>query len=198
MMIKKPGAVFSAKDRLIKVTVLVCLAASVVGCQSASTPAAEGETSMALQVTSPAFSEGEAIPKKHSCDGEDLSPALAWSGVPEGMKSLALIMDDPDAPAGTFVHWVLYNIPPDLASLPEGVAKTESVPGIGTQGLTGFGRTGYGGPCPPRGPAHRYYFKVYALDTTLSLKARASKADVEKAMSGHVLAQGQLMGKYSR
>ncbi len=152
----------------------------------------EGEIDMAIQVTSTAFSEASTIPKKHTCDGQDVSPQLSWSGVPEGTKSLVLIMDDPDAPVGTFVHWVLYDLPPDVKELPEGVQ------GVGVQGVNDFRRTGYNGPCPPRGPAHRYYFKVYALDTTLGLKAGARKADVEKAMQGHILAWGQLMGKYGR
>jgi hypothetical protein len=103
-----------------------------------------------------------------------------------------MITDDPDAPVGTFVHWVLYNIPPDTTSLPKGVS------GVGTQGVNGFGRSGYGGPCPPKGPAHRYFFKLYALDTSLNLQSSATKAEVEMAMQGHVLAQGQLMGTYKR
>jgi hypothetical protein len=147
---------------------------------------------MAIQLTSSAFTEGSTIPKKYTCDGEDISPALEWSGVPQGTKSLALIVDDPDAPVGTFVHWVLYDIPADATGLPEGVT------GTGTLGKSSFGKTGYGGPCPPKGPAHRYYFKLYALDTALGLKAGSTKAEVEKAMQGHILAQGQVMGKYSR
>lgn len=147
---------------------------------------------MAIQLTSSAFTEGSIIPKKYTCDGEDISPALEWSSVPPGTLSLALIVDDPDAPIGTFVHWVLYDIPADATGLPEGVT------GTGTQGKSGFGKTGYGGPCPPKGPAHRYYFKLFALDITLSLKAGGTKADVEEAMHGHILAQGQVMGKYGR
>jgi Raf kinase inhibitor-like YbhB/YbcL family protein len=163
------------------------------GCRPPAEKApAEGEVEMAIQVTSTAFNEGSTIPKKHTCDGQDISPQLSWSGVPEGTKSLALIVDDPDAPVGTFVHWVLYDIPADIRELPEGVQ------GVGVQGTNDFRRSGYNGPCPPRGPAHRYYFKVYALDTTLGLKAGARKADVEKAMQGHILAWGQLMGKYGR
>ena len=147
---------------------------------------------MSITLTSTAFTEGGTIPKKYTCDDANSSPALAWSGVPEGTRSLALIADDPDAPVGTWVHWVLYDLPADLTSLPEGAQ------GLGTQGTNDFRRAGYGGPCPPKGPAHRYYFKLYALDTQLNLKPGASKADVEKAMKGHILAQGQLMGKYGR
>jgi len=153
---------------------------------------------MALQVTSSAFEEGGTIPRQYTCDGPDDSPPLAWSGDPAGTQSLALISDDPDAPVGTWVHWVIYDIPPDLTALPEGVAKTDTVEGIGVQGTNDFRRVGYGGPCPPPGKPHRYYFKLYALDTTLGLGPGATKKDVEQAMQGHILAQGQLMGKYGR
>jgi Raf kinase inhibitor-like YbhB/YbcL family protein len=147
---------------------------------------------MSIQVTSSAFKEGESIPRRHSCDGENLSPALSWSGIPQGTASLALIADDPDAPAGTWVHWVIADLPPELSGLPEGAT------GVGVDGVNGFRRTGYGGPCPPKGSTHRYYFKVYALDQKLGLKMGMTKGDVEKAMQGHILAQGQLMGRYKR
>jgi Raf kinase inhibitor-like YbhB/YbcL family protein len=153
---------------------------------------------MSIQITSTAFTEGKPIPKKYTCDAEDASPPLAWSGVPSEAKSLALIVDDPDAPVGTWVHWVLYNLPPSLNVLKEGLAKTPTLEGLGTQGTNDFRKTGYGGPCPPRGKPHRYFFKLYALDTSLSLQPGASKADLEKAMRGHILAQGQLIGTYSR
>lgn len=153
---------------------------------------------MTIQITSSAFSEGGKIPQKYTCDGEDASPPLAWSGIPAGTQSLALIADDPDAPVGTWVHWVLYNIPPDLSGLPEGIAKTASVEDTGLQGNNGFRKAGYGGPCPPKGKPHRYFFKLYALDMILGLEAGASKADLEEAMQGHILAQGQLIGLYGR
>lgn len=153
---------------------------------------------MSIQITSSAFSEGNSIPKKYTCDAEDASPPLAWSGAPAGTKSLALIADDPDAPVGTWVHWVIYNLPPTLTELKEGIAKTPTLEGIGVQGTNDFRKTGYGGPCPPRGKPHRYFFKLYALDTALNLQAGASKTDLEKAMRGHILAQGQLMGTYGR
>lgn len=153
---------------------------------------------MTLQIRSTAFSEGGMIPRRYTCDGEDVSPPLTWSGIPEGTRSLVLIADDPDAPVGTWVHWVLYDIPPTLNGLPEGIAKIPSVQGVGTQGTNDFRRIGYGGPCPPRGPAHRYFFKLYALDISLNLKPGASKADVERAMKGHILAQAQYMGTYHR
>jgi Raf kinase inhibitor-like YbhB/YbcL family protein len=152
---------------------------------------------MTIKITSTAFAEGQPIPVQHTCDGQT-SPPLAWSDVPSSTTSLALIGDDPDAPAGTWVHWVLYNLPPDTAGLPEGVPKTENVAGGAFQGLNDFRRVGYGGPCPPRGKQHRYFFKLYALDTLLSLKAGATKADVVNAMKGHTLAEGQLVGTYQR
>lgn len=152
---------------------------------------------MSIQITSSAFTEGSPIPRKYTCEGEDESPPLAWSTAPAGAKSLALIADDPDAPMGTWVHWVIFNLPPTLTGLPEGIAKNPSVEG-GLQGNNDFRKTGYGGPCPPRGKPHRYFFKLYALDTMLPLQAGATKAEVEKAMRGHILAQGQLMGTYSR
>src|SRR5437867_5177875 len=162
--------------------------------------AAAREEPMTFSVTSTAFKEGAAIPVKHTCDGADVSPPLAWSGAPAGTGAFALIADDPDAPAGTWVHWVLYDLPGTASQLPESVAKTELPPELGgaTQGKNDFRRTGYGGPCPPPGPAHRYFFKLYALDASLKLKAGATKRDVEAAMQGHVLGTAQLMGTYGR
>jgi Raf kinase inhibitor-like YbhB/YbcL family protein len=145
-----------------------------------------------------AFSHGGEIPWKHTCDGPDLSPGLSWNDPPARTQSFSLIMDDPDAPAGTWVHWVLYDLPGSLRELSEGVSKTQDLADGSHRGRNDFGRFGYGGPCPPRGPAHRYFFRVYALDTKLNLKAGATKAEVEKAMKGHVLAQAELMGKYKR
>lgn len=164
-----------------------------VACQPTS-PAGEVEITQEtlLTVSSPAFSDGQEIPGKYTCDGEDLSVPLAWFGVPEGIQSIVLIVDDPDAPGGVFVHWVLYDLPADISMLEEGAMD------IGTQGVNGFRNNGYNGPCPPTGPAHRYYFKVYALDTTLGLQPGASKAQVEDAMQGHILVDGQLMGTYQR
>ena len=176
---------------------ILALVLLAYGCQAPAVTA-EGVSTMTIQLTSTAFTEGASIPKKYTCDAEDASPALAWSGVPQGAKSLALIMDDPDAPAGTWVHWVIYNIPTTLTGLLEGVAKTATVQGTGVQGKNGSGKPGYAGPCPPRGKPHRYFFKLYALDTVLNLQPLARKADLEAAMRGHILAQGQLMGTYGR
>jgi Raf kinase inhibitor-like YbhB/YbcL family protein len=183
-----------------KLIILIFMLSLVgAGCKPVSTsPAQEGGTPMPIQVTSPAFSEGSTIPKKYTCDAEDLSPALAWSGLPEGTQSLALITHDPDAPVGDWVHWVIYDIPAKLSGFPEGVAKSPTVQGIGTQGINDSSKTGYNGPCPPKGKPHRYFFMLFALDAALNLKPGATHADLEKAMRGHILAQGQLMGKYSR
>jgi Raf kinase inhibitor-like YbhB/YbcL family protein len=152
---------------------------------------------MLLDITSAAFAHGGMIPQKYTCDGMDVSPPLAWSGVPEGTKTLALISDDPDAPVGTWVHWVLYNIPAGVTELPEGIPSDATLKNGAKHGITDFKRLGYGGPCPPGG-THRYYFKLYALDTVLELEAGCTKKELLAAMEGHVLADGQLMGKYAR
>ena len=153
---------------------------------------------MHIQLSSPSFSSGQVIPVRHSCDGGDASPPLSWTGVPAGAKSLALICDDPDAPAGTWVHWVIYAIPPATTELPEGVAAAESGPGGARQGTNDFKRLGYGGPCPPAGKPHRYFFKLYALDQEPALTPGATKRQLLDAMEDHVLGQGELMGTYQR
>jgi Raf kinase inhibitor-like YbhB/YbcL family protein len=168
-------------------------------------PGREGRTSvqeegvaMSIQLTSTAFGEGKPIPAKYTCDGADVSPPLKWSNVPNGTKSIALISDDPDAPVGTWVHWVIYNIPPDVTELAEGVPKSEVLTNGARQGMTDFKRIGYGGPCPPPGRPHRYFFKIHALDTKLDLKPGATKQQLLRTMEGHILAEGQLMGTYKR
>ena len=153
---------------------------------------------MNLKIASSAFTQGHAIPNKYTCEGEDISPPLQWSGTPDGTKSFALICDDPDAPAGTWVHWVIFNLPATTTGLPEKMAGTETLPDGAAQGITGFKRTGYGGPCPPRGKPHRYFFKLYALDAVLPLEPKATKQELLQAMRGHILAEGQLMGTYQR
>jgi len=152
---------------------------------------------MPFQLRSDSFTEGTAIPKKFSCDGQSISPALSWSGAPANTKSLALIMEDPDAPSGTFTHWVLYNIPTGVSSLRKAVPATPEVPGLGTQGFNSAGRTGYAGPCPPSG-THRYFFKLFALDAGPQLKPGLNAAELRKSLEGHILEQTQLMGRYSR
>jgi hypothetical protein len=137
------------------------------------------------------------IPSKYTCDGDDVSPPLQWDAVPEGTKSVALISDDPDAPMGTWVHWVLFNWPADSREITENVPPGKTLPNGAKQGITDFRRIGYGGPCPPS-DTHRYFFKVYALDKMLDLDAGADKPALLKAMEGHILGQGQLMGRYKR
>jgi len=151
-----------------------------------------------MKLSSAAFDPGSTIPKKYTCDGPDVSPPLRWSDAPAGTQSFALIADDPDAPVGTWVHWVLYDLPGSAHELAENVPKDETLPSGARQGRNDFRRIGYGGPCPPRGPAHRYFFKLYALDAKLGLKPGASKTEVEKAMQGHILAQSEVMGRYGR
>lgn len=155
------------------------------------------ETTVKLQITSSAFDHNGMIPKKYTCDGEDISPQLSWSGAPEGTKSFALINDDPDAPMGTWVHWVLYDLPPSINELSENMPKDKTLSNGAKQGITDFKNIGYGGPCPPSG-IHRYFFKLYALDTKLNLESGATKKQVEDAMKGHVIAQTELIGKYKR
>ncbi len=156
---------------------------------------------MALKITSPAFRHNGAIPARCTCDGQDVSPPLEWSGVPAGAKSLALVVDDPDAPDPAapkmvWVHWVLCNLPPDADGLAEGV-KPNQLPHGTVEGLNDWRRTGYGGPCPPIG-RHRYFFKLYALDAALTGVKRPTKTDLEKAMHGHIVAETQLVGTYQR
>lgn len=157
----------------------------------------EGVNDMSIKVTSTAFEEGTIIPAKYTCDGDDVSPPLAWKGVPEDAESIALICDDPDAPMGTWVHWVVWNMPADKTGLEEGIASDRTLPDGTRQGMTDFKKTGYGGPCPPSG-THRYYFKVYALDTKLDIDGDSKKSGLVEAMEGHILAEGRIMGKYKR
>ena len=176
----------------------------VIGCerstrqpQQPDKPKPPGETGMKLSIESAAFAEGQPIPRKHTGDGEDVSPALSWSGVPAGAKELALICDDPDAPRGTWVHWVLAKIPADATGLPEGASsmKTGASPAGMLDGVNSWGKEGYGGPMPPSG-THRYVFKLYALDAELELAGKVDKAALLKAMEGHVLAAGELIGTF--
>lgn len=152
---------------------------------------------MEIKITSSAFTEGGLIPAKYTCDGADISPPLQWEAVPEDTQSIALICDDPDAPVGTFVHWVLFDLPADAGQLTENIPADPTLANGAQQGTSDFGRIGYGGPCPPGG-THRYFFKIYALDTQLSLTDRVNKARLLNAMEGHILAEGQLIGKYKR
>jgi len=153
---------------------------------------------MTLKLTTPAFTPGGDIPAQYTCDGSDKSPALSWNSPPEGTHSFALIVEDPDAPGGTWVHWVVYDLPPTDRELPAGVPREDKLPAGARQGRNDFGRMGYGGPCPPPGPAHRYYFKLYALDTKLELRSGSTRTQVDRSMRGHILAHADLMGRYHR
>ncbi|HZT79226.1 MAG TPA: YbhB/YbcL family Raf kinase inhibitor-like protein [Gemmataceae bacterium] len=173
--------------------VLAVALSLLAGCTGGGTPP------MKLTVTSTAFEEGQTIPDRYKYkEGKSVSPPLQWGDPPPATRSFVVICDDPDAPRKTWVHWVLFNLPADTRSLAEGVPPEKSLPSGACQGTNDFGEIGYGGPAPPPGKPHRYYFKVYALDTMLDLKPGATRQQVEKAMKEHVLAEGQMMGKFSR
>ena len=184
---------------LTRALVLILAGAAVTcGGQREATP---GETPMEAKgftLASSAFAAGETIPKANTCDGEDVSPPLAWSGAPAGVQSFALLCDDPDAPRGTWVHWVLYDLDPGRSELPAALPRAATVAGGAVQGKNDFGKLGYGGPCPPRGPAHRYFFRLLALDRKLGLPAGATMREVLAAAEGHILARTELMGRYGR
>jgi Raf kinase inhibitor-like YbhB/YbcL family protein len=176
---------------------MVCLLTILLaGCGAEEQPPEEG--TMTLKVTSTAFQEGDQIPDRYTCEGQDISPPLAWGEPPGTTQSFALIVADPDAQGGVFTHWVIFNIAPDSRRLPEAIPTQDQLPGGALQGKNDFGKTGYGGPCPPSGRAHRYQFTLYALDRALDLKAGASKKQVLGAMQGHVVFQGALVGIYQR
>ncbi|HPO14918.1 MAG TPA: YbhB/YbcL family Raf kinase inhibitor-like protein [Candidatus Hydrogenedentes bacterium] len=180
-------------------TMLCCLAlAWILHGVSPVAAITQGDSTMNFQISSTAFKQGEYIPKKHTGEGPDLSPALQWANPPAGVKSFALICDDPDAPVGTWVHWVIFNIPASAAGLPEGVPTNKELKDGARQGTNDFRKIGYGGPMPPRGSDHRYFFKLYALDLTLAMNSGVKKADVLKAMENHILGQAELMGRYKR
>ena len=157
----------------------------------------KGDIKMDIKITSPAFEDGGMIPAKYTCDGSDISPPLGWENIPADAESIALICDDPDAPMGTFVHWVMYNVPADKGSLEENIADDETLDDGTRQGISSFGKTGYGGPCPPSG-THRYFFKIYALDVKINTNGIMDKKSLLNAMDGHVVAEGKFMGRYTR
>jgi Raf kinase inhibitor-like YbhB/YbcL family protein len=219
----RPGLGALAGARRLMVLCLVCLTLACGGCGVDATPPSapvaptptsepptpvpelaavpqeeeEGGQTMPFELTSTGFAHEESIPSKYTCDGEDVSPSLQWGDPPPGTQSFALIMDDPDAPAGTWVHWVLYGLPAQARTLPVGVVPDAELADGGRHGKNSWGRSGYGGPCPPSG-THRYFFKLYALDTMLDLDPGASKEQLLQAMEGHIVAQAELMGMYSR
>ncbi len=153
-----------------------------------------------MRISSPAFADGGPIPRAHTCDGADLSPPLMWREAPTNAKSFAMIVEDPDAPAGTWVHWLLYGLPATVTNLQSGLPADPALtrPFVAKQGTNDFQRVGYGGPCPPLGPSHRYYFKLFALDTELTLPPGATKAVLLEAMKGHVLDEAEMVGMYGR
>lgn len=188
------------RRRLVPILLALSLISIATACRpSEQPPKPESESpAMTITITSPAFKDGQAIPSTFTCDGADLSPPLSWKAVPDDTQSLVLIVDDPDAPKGTWVHWVLFDVEATTTDLPEGIPSKATVLSGAKQGKNDFKRIGYGGPCPPPGKAHRYFFKLYALDKMLNLEAGVTKADLEAMMKGHILAQGQLMGLYMR
>jgi Raf kinase inhibitor-like YbhB/YbcL family protein len=185
---------------LCLVMIIMVVASVSVSCQTKKAEkgaAVKGKEEMAFMITSTAFKHEGMIPKQYTCDGADISPQLAWSNVPDSTKSFALICDDPDAPVGDWVHWVLYNLPADTREIKEKIANDAKLPNGARHGTNDFRKYGYGGPCPPGG-THRYFFKLYALDSMLTLTSKATKKDLLEAMKGHILGQAELMGKYSR
>lgn len=182
-------------------TLDACSLALLIVCTSCSQSpqtSLSGDSLMTIKVTSTAFKSGGEIPKQYTGDGSDQSPPLNWSKLPDATKSIALICDDPDAPRGTWVHWVLYDLPPETRDLKQGVPRSEALASGAKQGKNDFGKIGYGGPAPPKGKPHRYSFKVYALSENVDLAPGATKAQLVDAMKGRILAEGQLMGIYQR
>ncbi len=184
--------------RLTSVWLTAILVAALSGCGDKRNPSSDEEYPITIHLTSSAFKDGETIPKEFTADGKDVSPPLEWTDLPKDTASLALICDDPDAPKGTWVHWVIYDMSADLKGLDKDVPTEAKLPNGARQGKNSFDKTGYGGPSPPKGNAHRYYFKLYALDKKPDIPVDATKDQLLKATKGHVLAMGQLMGKYQR
>jgi len=180
-----------------KIFIVLLMLSMVSACKEEKQAGTEGGDAVKLEIRSSAFENGGDIPSRYTCDGEDISPPLSWSGGKEGTKSFTLISDDPDAPAGTWVHWVIFNMPPGTRELKEDMPADKVLANGARQGINDSRRIGYSGPCPPGG-THRYYFKLYALDTMLELAHGATKKQLLKAMQNHILAEAQLMGKYAR
>ena len=179
--------------------VLMLATASLQGGFAVASPFPNNKRStVAFAISASSFSNGGNIPKKFTCDGTDQSPQLSWTDPPPRTKTLALLVDDPDAPIGNWNHWTLWNVPPTVRSLPEGMSKDANLPDGSQQGFNDFRKHGYNGPCPPPGKPHRYYFRLFALDVKLTLKENASKRELEAALKGHLLAQAEWMGRYAR
>lgn len=178
-------------ERTFRVTLLLSLSVATLIAQG------RGGAHM-FKLTSSAFATGTEIPRQYTCKGEDVSPVFEWSGAPQNTATFAIIMDDPDAPGGTWVHWVMWNIPGTAQSLPEGIARHEQLDDGGRQGRNSFRKVGYNGPCPPPGQTHRYFFRIYALDQKLDLPAGATRSQLDDAMKGHLLAEAEYMGTFHR
>ena len=198
----QPLNLLRARRCALLIAVIACTLArsgrNVALARSAYHPESAEDQAMSLTISSPSFANGGDIAKQFTCDSADVSPQLSWTEPPAGTKSFALLVDDPDAPVGNWNHWALWNMPSTLRSLPEGVSKTAHLQDGSVQGLNDFHKPGYNGPCPPAGKPHRYYFKLFALDTSLDLKPTAGKHLLEGAMKGHILAQAEWMGRYRR
>jgi Raf kinase inhibitor-like YbhB/YbcL family protein len=189
------------RTALLAVSLLALILLAIVGCARPvvqQEPTVPQNRDAALMLTSPAFTGGEEIPVKYSCDGESISPPLDWGNGPPGTASFALILEDPDAPVKNFTHWVIFNLPPDTSGLPGALPRDGTLPSGALQGKNGGGGIGFIGPCPPKGPAHHYVFNLYALDKSLDLAAGATKDQVRQAMEGHILAESMLIGTYQR
>jgi hypothetical protein len=178
------------------VTLWLVVTLTVLAVFAISGQSAWAQDKFRLETT--AFKPGGDIPARYTCDSADVSPALTWNEPPQGTQSFALIVDDPDAPSGTFTHWLVYDLPKNMRKLPEALSGNDEMHGGGRQGTNDFPVTGYGGPCPPPGRPHRYFFKLYALDAKLNVRPAATRRELEQAMKGHILAQAELMGKYHR
>lgn len=190
---------FSCSSKYLQLAVLLGLAAASAGILSVRGAAQQASRNSGFQLRTSGFKPDGEIPARFTCDGENVSPALTWTDPPAGAHSLALIADDPDAPSGTWSHWVIYDLPARLRQLPEAVPREERLRDGGRQGINDFPQVGYGGPCPPPGKPHRYFFKLYALDTQmLNLSGRVTRHELEAAMRGHILAEARLMGRYGR
>jgi Raf kinase inhibitor-like YbhB/YbcL family protein len=170
----------------------------VLACQGGKNGLMQAQAKATFSISTPAFQPGGTIPKKYTCEGRDLSPPLAWTAPPAGTESFVLMVLDPDAPSGTWTHWLIYDLPATVRELPENTPATATLPSGGRQGRNDFGHLGFGGPCPPPGRPHRYFFRLFALNVQLGLKPGATRREVEQAVRGHILAQTELVGRFGR
>jgi len=198
--LSQPGRFWRLALALCCAFLFPILLAPVASCGNSGSSSAQGHSASpsGFRIESAAFKEGADIPARFTCEGENVSPQLAWTAPPGNARSFVLIVEDPDAPAGIWTHWVVYNLPAQTRAMEENTPKQAELPGGGVQGRNSFGRVGYGGPCPPAGRAHRYFFRLYALDTLLKLAPGATRLDVLAAMKGHIVGEAHLMGRFKR